>query len=88
MAYYNSSVTQEVVTLKNSSGLLERVIVNKKGTSGATLILYDSTSDSGNIIGTLRLDTCDTYIDYDLEFLTGLTIKTSNSSCDLTVVYK
>jgi hypothetical protein len=88
MAYYNSDLTQETITLKETSGLLERVIVNKKGTSGTTITLYDGLDVNAPVIGTLHVDLCDTYVDYNLEFTNGLTIKTSNASSDLTLVFK
>lgn len=59
--------------VKNGAGKLKRIIVGKV-TAAGDLALYDSTTESGTLIGVLGLETTGNprSIDFDISFSTGL----------------
>lgn len=82
-----TSATTTVV--KSGSGILKRIIFNKFVALGVATI-YDNTAASGTVIGTITLPlallSSNGFIDYGLNFSTGLTIVTS-VAFDMTIVY-
>ena len=87
MIYYHIDNIQETRTLKSGSGQLVRLTVNRKGSSGSSLILYDGVNDTSPIIADIDTYKCDSYMEYDFGFQDGLTYKTSANPGDITVNY-
>lgn len=84
---YRNITGATTVTVKSGAGLLKRIIINKPTNGTATL--YDNTAGSGTVIGTISYTngTPPTYLEYGLNFTTGLTIVTTGANTDITVVY-
>lgn len=87
MYHYNGNV-QELETLKVGNGQLIGVIVGVKGSSGTRLYLYDGTTDSSPIICEVNMNTCDTWLGFDLEFQSGLTYKCDANAGKFTIIYR
>lgn len=81
------TTTNETVVLKREPGTLHRVVVGNKGTGSATVTLYDNTAASGTIIGVLDLVNTLGSVEFNLDFNTGLTIVTTATVGDITVVW-
>lgn len=88
MARYQNIAANSTVAVSGGVGTLLRVVINKIGASSNTLILYDNTAASGDIIATI-----DTTIagaptrEYDVTFRTGLTaVMGTGTAADVTVV--
>lgn len=81
--------TNTTTTVKSGAGVLKRIVVNKIGTSSNTCTIYDNTTATGTIIGTIDPVHTQMVFEYDLAFSTGLTIVTANgTAADITVIYK
>ena len=81
--------TNTTTTVKSGAGVLKRIVVNKIGTSSNTCTIYDNTTATGTIIGTIDPVHTQMVFEYDLVFSTGLTIVTANgTAADITVIYK
>lgn len=81
--------TNTTTTVKSGAGVLKRIVVNKVGASSNTCTIYDSTTATGTIIGTIDPVHTQMVFEYDLVFSTGLTIVTANgTAADITVIYK
>jgi hypothetical protein len=81
--------TNTTTTVKSGAGVLKRIVVNKVGASSNTCTIYDNTSGTGTIIGTIDPVYTQMVFEYDLVFSTGLTIVTANgTAADLTIVYQ
>ena len=84
---YNNIITNASTAIKTSSGYLMSIIVATAGT-GSTAIIYNNTTCTGTIIGTITT-TAQVSLLYNLYFGVGLCITTSGTSAaDLTIVYK
>lgn len=74
--------------LKNCTGTLHRVILNAKGSGQSKLTIYDNTTASGNIIAIIDTNTNSIgTFSFDVDFEIGLTVKTTATVGDLTIVY-
>lgn len=81
--------TNTTTTVKSGAGVLKRIVVNKVGASSNTCTIYDNTTATGTIIGTIDPVYTQMVFEYDLVFSTGLTIVTANgTAADLTIVYQ
>lgn len=95
-AWFNLTSAATTV-LKYGPGVLQRIVINRpSGTATDTAIIYDNTTNSAPIIGTVQVGRGNTAatsgtnvgaIEFGLPFFTGLTIVT-NSTADLTIVYE
>ena len=80
--------TNTTTTVKSGAGVLKRIVVNKVGTLLNTCTIYDNTTATGTIIGTIEPHTHMVF-EYDVVFNTGLTIVTATgTAADLTIVYQ
>ena len=81
--------TNTTTTVKSGAGVLKRIVVNKVGASSNTCTIYDNTTATGTIIGTIDPVHTQMVFEYDLVFSIGLTIVTANgTAADITVIYK
>ncbi len=72
--------------LKAGTGILRRVVINAAGT---TAVIYDNVTGTGPTIATLNLGAnFPVSVQYDVPFLTGLTMVTTGGAVNLTVVYE
>ena len=86
---YKNINTNTTTTVKSGSGVLKRIVVNKVGASSNTCTIYDNTSGTGTIIGTIDPVHTQIVFEYDVVFNTGLTIVTATgTAADLTIVYQ
>ena len=86
---YENINTNTTTTVKSGSGVLKRIVVNKVGASSNTCTIYDNTSGTGTIIGTIYPVYTQIVFEYDVVFNTGLTIVTATgTAADLTIVYQ
>ena len=80
--------TNTTTTVKSGAGVLKRIVVNKVGALLNTCTIYDNTTATGTIIGTIDPHTHMVF-EYDVVFNTGLTIVTATgTAADLTIVYQ
>ena len=72
------------------AGVLKRIVVNKVGALLNTCTIYDNTTATGTIIGTIDPVHTQMVFEYDLVFkCIGLTIVTATgTAADLTIVYQ
>lgn len=82
---YSNITTATTTAVKSGSGIVERIVVNKVGSS-STVTVYDNTAGSGTKIATINSDSLGTY-HYGCRFGTGLTVVTVGTP-DVTVVYR
>lgn len=85
--YLNTAVT---TMLKMGPGTLHKIIINNPGISSAILTLYDNTTNSGTIIGSISvggISTSPTTIEIGADFNIGLTAVMSSASASVTVIY-
>lgn len=87
MYHYNGN-QQETETLKNGNGQLVGIIIGVKGNAGTRLYLYDGASDTSPLISEINMNTCDTWLGFDLEFNTGLTYKCDAGAGKFTIIYR
>ena len=81
--------TNTTSTVKSGAGVLKRIVVNKVGALSNTCTIYDNTTATGTIIGTIDPVHTQMVFEYDLAFSIGLTIVTANGTAtDITVIYK
>lgn len=75
------------VVVKNSPGRLNKVVINRPTNGTATI--YDNTAGSGTIIASVTFanGVAPTFLEYDLNFNTGLTIVTTGANTDITITY-
>lgn len=81
---YANITTGATTVLATSPTTLERIVVNKPGTT-ITATIYDGVNTSAPLIGTVAL--LAGVLTYGVQTNAGLTIVTSGT-CDLTVVYR
>ena len=87
-SFYNIN-TNTTSTVKSGAGVLKRIVVNKVGALLNTCTIYDNTTATGTIIGTIDLVHTQMVFEYDVVFTTGLTIVTATgTAADLTIVYQ
>jgi hypothetical protein len=82
--YINSSGTYQI---KNTPGKLKRIVIGDKGTAASTITVYDSTTNSGQVIAAIDTDEVSNDLLYEVEFDMGLTVVVTGSSIKLTIVY-
>ena len=81
--------TNTTSTVKSGAGVLKRIVVNKVGALLNTCTIYDNTTATGTIIGTIDPVHTQIVFEYDVVFNTGLTIVTATgTAADLTIVYQ
>jgi len=86
---YANINTNTTTTVKSGAGVLKRIVVNIAGASSNTCTIYDNTSGTGTIIGTIDPVHTQIVFEYDVVFNTGLTIVTATgTAADLTIVYQ
>lgn len=86
---YKNIASATTTVLKTGVGTLHDILINKKGTAGATMTIYDNSAGSGTIIGTFDLTAVNIGgIDADLDFYTGLTIVTTGATIDVTITWE
>ena len=86
---YENINTNTTTTVKSGSGVLKRIVVNMAGAYSNTCTIYDNTSGTGTIIGTIDPVHTQIVFEYDVVFNTGLTIVTATgTAADLTIVYQ
>jgi len=86
---YENINTNTTTTVKSGSGVLKRIVVNKVGGASNTCTIYDNTTATGTIIGTIDPVHTQMVFEYDVVFNTGLTIVTATgTAADLTIVYQ
>lgn len=87
--YVNITAAAPTATVvKTGQGILHTITFNKPV---ATLVatIYDNTSATGTIIGTITIPASPlpVTLTYDVTFNTGLTINTATAASDITVSY-
>lgn len=89
------------ITVKNTSGILNSILIGNNGTGGV-ITIYDNTSGSGTIIMQLNLATPSGGLlsasgypnpiligPFGIDFMNGLTVVTAGSSNnDITILYE
>ncbi len=86
---YENINTNTTTVVKSGSGVLKRIVVNKVGGASNTCTIYDNTTATGTIIGTIDPVHTQMVFEYDVVFNTGLTIVTATgTAADLTIVYQ
>ncbi len=74
--------------VKSGSGRLNALVFNS-GTSSSIVTIYDNIVASGTIIATINpANSGPFYLQYNAEFSTGLTVTTTVSATDITVLYQ
>jgi hypothetical protein len=84
--YIAANVTAQV--LKTGAGTLHRIVLGT-AVNGATVTVYDATS-AANVVALLTFGSAALapgYIDFNLDFFTGLTVTTSATCKDVTFIY-
>jgi hypothetical protein len=76
-------------TVKALAGTLQRVVINKKGSSGNTLTIYDNTAASGAVIAIIDPTSDAGCTDYGLRFDAGLTVVLAGgTAADITIIFE
>ena len=87
---YQNITGAATTTVLNRIGILGKIVINNP-VAGATITLYDNTAASGTKIGTITLpatiNTPGGDIEYYITCANGLTIVTTGSGLDITVVF-
>ena len=85
---YNNITTKTDTAVKTTSGTLQRIVINKIGTTD-TLTIYDNTACSGTKIGTITVQASIGVYEYRVKFGTGLCVTSGGGAAgDYTVVYQ
>jgi hypothetical protein len=86
--FYVNSISAETKTLKSTPGTLHEVVINRKGSGGAILSLWDSSSAGGQSIAVIDTTVNVGNLNYHLDFDNGLTYQTSSNNIgDVTIIY-
>lgn len=80
----NSAAT---TTLKSNPGTLVGLLIGKSGTGTADITIYDNTAASGTVIAVIDCAAQRGYIPIDVEFEIGLTVVTTTTVGDYTLLY-
>ena len=84
---YANITTNTTTTVVTGPGVLKRIVINTKGASANTATIYDNTTNSGTKIATMDTTANVGEVNYDVSFVTGLTVATATgTAADLTVV--
>jgi len=85
-----SNITTATTTVvKSGAGVLHLVNVNTKGTVASTVTVYDNTAASGTKLATIDSLNLSGPFQYDVSFVTGLTVVTTGTAApDITVSYR
>ena len=81
---YSYTATAATTVVKTGQGVLRRLIV-EGGTTG-TIIIYDNTAASGTIIASFDTTNALANYQFDVPFVTGLTVVTGGNT-KITVIY-
>ncbi len=77
--------------VKAGAGTLHSIVINKTAATGV-ITIYDNTSATGTLIGTITMPAAvlasQIVLTYDVSFTTGLTIVTATAAQDITVTYR
>lgn len=84
------AANQSVTNIKNSAGILHKVIINTKGASSNVLSLYDTaTNTTGTPIAVIDTTGSTQCFVYDLGFTNGIAAGlTTGAAADITIVYR
>jgi hypothetical protein len=75
--------------IKNSSGKLDKIVINDKGVGAAGITIYNNTAAAGtDIIGVLDSTDVQGPQPYGTNFDIGLTLEVTGGNTDITVVYE
>lgn len=85
-SYYHAAGAVAGQLLKTGNGTLKRLVVNGAA-AGTMATLYDGTSSAGAVIG-VTTTSLPLYLDYALNFNTGLFLVVVGVSSDVTVTYE
>ena len=84
---YKNITTNDNTTVKSGAGILHTLVIGTIGTT-SSVIVYDSTTAAGTIIGTFSTVLQNTLV-LDVNFTTGLTVAPSGgAAANLTFSYK
>lgn len=90
-AFNKTNITLAAPTttvVETGSGILGAIVFNKPVATGVVTV-YDNTAASGTVIATITVPANPQpfRLEYNIEFVTGLTIVTSVAAQDITVTY-
>lgn len=84
-AHISSLATTPV---KNGAGVLHNIAINTKGLTANIATVYDGPAATGAVIGVIDTTANVGFVNFDVQFLTNLTIVTSaGTAADLTVSF-
>jgi hypothetical protein len=86
---YVNITTQTTTLLKTGPGILHCIVVNKP-TATTTIEVDDAVTHTSPIIGTITIPGGPTScfsLEYDVEFVNGLSITTGTANSDITVAF-
>jgi len=87
--YQHINTPSTTIVLSSTPGVLSRVLVTSSGKTGATTIIYDNTSASGEIIAIINTSSIVGELPFDITFDIGLTVKTdAKIPGDITIIYQ
>lgn len=86
---YQNITGTATTTLKSVPGVLHSITFNKP-VATEVITIYDNTTNSGTIIGTITVPASPlpVTLTYDVAFWTGLTLVTATASSDITVSFR
>lgn len=88
-ATYRRVAASETVTLKNSPGVLKKVVINRKGNGSATITIHDGPTTASPIVAVIdTVAAVGATLEYDLVLENGLTYVSNNNTHDVTVIYE
>ncbi len=87
--YYNMTATNSGELVKSGEGALYSITLNKP-TATSVITMYDGTSTSGTVIGTITIPASPMPVTlvYDVFFATGLFVSQGTAASDLTIAFK
>ena len=90
IAYAYENRINQTITLKNTAGVLRKVIVGNAGKTGALLTFYDNTAASGTVIAKINTSSILGQLVFDIPFAVGLTYTTNAPSpaADVTITFE
>lgn len=86
---FSNTNTSTTTVIKNSPGVLKRVVINTKGTVASTVTIYNNTAGSGSIIGIIDSLNLSGSFEYNATATIGITIVTTGTVApNVTVIYE
>ncbi len=87
--YENITATTTGTTVKNGGGYLYSITFNKP-VATSVITLYDGTSTSGTVIGTITVPSSPqpSTLSYNIAFNTGLFVVVATAASDITISYE